>query len=214
MSGSLHEFMISLDKAGFTPEILQNVITSKGNKMAKTMYASITTKGMKQIVADRTAHLKLINSNVAVRAFEDTFNPTKHFCENKNIKYWLSDNFQKYVLNSAQPFSKAPAMSFSKYSLKADTTDKDIMEELGITDKLMTREEILQAIADLTSNQPKGESGTLLTNGYATIIGYMTCDDGAVRGVGVGWDADGREWGCGCGGLDGWGAGDEVLSRN
>ncbi|HEY4714939.1 MAG TPA: hypothetical protein VIH31_00320, partial [Candidatus Paceibacterota bacterium] len=110
-----------------------------------------------------------------------------------------------------------PEMSFSKHSLKETTYDKDIMEELGINEqsgKLMTREEILHTIADLTGKQPKGESGTLLTNGYATIIGYMKCDDGVVRAVFVRWDSDFREWRCFCSDLDGWDGGYKVLSRN
>jgi|SRR3990172_10448492 len=175
--------------------------------------------GIKSLAIAETKHLKLNNSNVVISALflmNDEFNPEQHF-KKGDVKYWLSDNFQKYVLNPAKPFSAISGMSFSKHSLKETTYDKDIMEELGINEqsgKLMTREEILHTIADLTGKQPKGESGTLLTNGYATIIGYMKCDDGVVRAVRVRWYSDNREWICYCRGLDGWFGGREVLSRN
>ena len=175
--------------------------------------------GIKSFAIEEIKHQKLNNSNVVVSALfkmNDEFNPDQHF-KKGDVKYWLSDNFQKYVLNPAKPFSAISGMSFSKHSLKETTYDKDIMEELGINEqsgKLMTREEILHTIADLTGKQPKGESGTLLTNGYATIIGYMKCDDGVVRAVDVCWYSAHRGWYCYCRDLDSWDAGFGVLSRN
>lgn len=37
-----HEFILALEKAGFTGDIVQQVINSRGNKMAKAMYAVAT----------------------------------------------------------------------------------------------------------------------------------------------------------------------------
>ena len=176
--------------------------------------------GIQSSAVEETKHLKLNNNNVAVAALNKAFDPQKHFTgggifSGNKVKYYLGDNFKKYVLNGAQPFSSIPEMSYSKYLLKETTYDKDIMEELSIAEqKLMTREEILHTIADLTSKQPKGESGTLLTNGNWTIIGYMKCDDGVVRAVYVFWYSFGREWHCSCYDLVLWLAGFEVLVRN
>ena len=36
-----HEFILALEKAGFNGDIVQQVINSRGNKMAKAMYASV-----------------------------------------------------------------------------------------------------------------------------------------------------------------------------
>lgn len=40
--GKTHEFMLSLKKAGFDDELIQQVINSKGNKHAKAMYGAVT----------------------------------------------------------------------------------------------------------------------------------------------------------------------------
>ncbi len=37
LSGKLHEFMICLDKAGFTPDLVQKIINSKNNFVAEKM---------------------------------------------------------------------------------------------------------------------------------------------------------------------------------
>lgn len=39
--GQMHEFLMSLKKAGFTDEIIQDIINSKGNALAKKMLAAI-----------------------------------------------------------------------------------------------------------------------------------------------------------------------------
>gem|GEM_PF-1273864 len=39
--GAMHEFALVLDKAGFTAALVQEVINSRGNKMAKTMLTSL-----------------------------------------------------------------------------------------------------------------------------------------------------------------------------
>lgn len=40
--GKTHELMLSLKKAGFDDELIQQVINSKGNKHAKAMYSAVT----------------------------------------------------------------------------------------------------------------------------------------------------------------------------
>ncbi len=37
-----HEFILALEKAGFTDDLFQEVISSRGNKKAKAMYAAVT----------------------------------------------------------------------------------------------------------------------------------------------------------------------------
>lgn len=159
--------------------------------------------------------MKLVDTNVVATGLAGEFDPQKHFNENKTVKYWKSDNFQKYVLNSAKTVKNLPEMNFSKHQLTETITDKEVMEHFQISEStgLMTREEILWTIASLTSKQPKGEAGALLNNAYVTIIGYMLCDDGVVRAVDVFWHSDNAEWCCRCDGLGRWDAGNELLSR-
>lgn len=132
--------------------------------------------------------MKIVDSNVAVSGLIfGEFNPQMYFNENKTVKYWKSDNFQKYVLNPAKTTNNLPEMSFSKYQFTETIYDKEIMEHFQISESkgLMTREEILWIIASLASKQP----GQLQNNGYATIIGYMLCSDGVVRAVRVSWSS-------------------------
>jgi len=160
--------------------------------------------------------INLLDSNVVVRELVEEINFQRHFTKNKNVKYYLGDNFVKQVLNPAKNIKRLPGMSFSKHQFTETIYDKEIMENFSIskTSGLMSREEILWTIADLTSRQPKGEAGALINDGNWTIIGYMLCDDGVVRVVCVRWDADRGVWYCRCRDLDGWCAGRGVLSRN
>lgn len=160
--------------------------------------------------------MKLKEQGIEIPELTEEFDPQKHFTENKKVKYWLGDNFKKYVLASAKKVSNLPAMSFDKHKFTETIYDKEIMEHFQISESsgLMTREEICRTIAYLTSKQPKGETGTLQTNGYSTIIGYMFCDDSVVRVVRVDWHSADAEWRCGCFDLGHWYAGNEMLFRN
>jgi len=155
-------------------------------------------------------------ASVSVAELTKKFDPKNHFTENKKVEYWLGDNFQKHVLKPTKTISSLPAMEFSKHQFTETIYDKEIMENFSISKSsgLMTREEILWTIAELTKKQPKGEAGILINNGYATIIGYMLCDDGVVRVVNVHWNAGTAKWYCYCNDLVRWNAGDEMLSRN
>lgn len=170
----------------------------------------------KKVFGTANPKINLLDSNVVVRELVEEINFQRHFTKNKNVKYWLGDNFKKCVLDSAKNIKRLPGMSFSKHQFTETIYDKEIMENFFIskTSGLMSREEILWTIADLTSRQPKGEAGALINDGNWTIIGYMLCDDGVVRVVRVRWHADDDEWSCYCDDLDGWRAGDELLSRN
>lgn len=132
------------------------------------------------------------------------------------MKYWRSYNFDEHVLDPAKAVSNPPEMNFSKHQFTELITDKEIMDHFQISKSsgLMTREEILWAIASLTSKQPKGEAGALLNNGHSTIIGYMICN-GVVRYVRADWVFGNARWYCYCNDLDDvWRAGNGVLSRS
>lgn len=173
-------------------------------------------KLMGKLVKSEHPKMKLTNPYVVATGLAGEFNPQRYFTENKNVKYWKSDNFNKHVLNPAKIISNLPRMNFSKHQFIKTIYDKEIMEYFQISEitGLMSREEILWIISSLTNKQPKGEAGALLNDGYATIIGYMLCDDGVVRVFSVYWDSGDARWGCYCRDLDGWNAGSEILSRN
>lgn len=169
-----------------------------------------------KLVKSEHLKMKLISPNVVAVGLAGEFNPQQYFTENKNVKYWKGDSFNKHILNPAKSINNLPEMNFSKYQFIETIYDKEIMEYFQISEitGLMSQEEILWIIASLTSKQPKGEAGALLNNGYATIIGYMLCDDDVVRVVSVSWYSDNAEWRCFCGALGHWHAGIEMLSRD
>ena len=43
--GKMHEFALALDKAGFNADLVQKVVNSRGNKLAKAMYVVINSGG-------------------------------------------------------------------------------------------------------------------------------------------------------------------------
>ena len=208
------------DFAGLQINVLQKLRTGNMTYEQFDWFANISyekrEKLMGKLVKAEHPKMKLVDASVVASGLSGEFNPQQHFTENKKVKYWRGDNFNKHVLNQAKHLSNFPEESFSKHQFTETITDKEIMEHFQISESagLMTREEILWTIASLTSKQPKGEAGALLNNGYATIIGYLLCDDGVVRAVNVYWGSDSAEWRCGCRDLDCWGAGSEMLSRN
>lgn len=198
-------------------KIRNGVISIVEFKKFLTMRSADRKKIFGVSVVSEHSKMKPTDPNVIATGLVGEFNPQQHFTENKKVKYWRGDNFNKHVLDPVRNVSDLPEMNFSKHQFTETITDKEIMEYFQISESsgLMTREEILWTIASLTSKQPKGEAGILLNNGYATIIGYILCDDGVVRVVIVYWNSDSAKWSCYCNDLgDAWGAGDEMLSRN
>lgn len=219
MSTKLNE-TTGYEIAGLTMDLMskirKDVISIIELKRFLAMKSSERRKIFGAPVIEEHLKMKLVDSDVVAAGIIGEFNPNQHFTENKKVKYWLSNNFQKHVLKPAKCLSNFPEESFSKHQFTETIYDEEIMKHFHIFESngLMTREEILWTVASLTSNQPKGEAGSLLNNGYSTIIGYMLCDDGVVRAVNVNWDSVGAEWYCDCGGLGDWNASDEMLSRN
>lgn len=206
--------------AGFIMECLTNILSFKqvsywlGHK-------SELKKRLQEVFGINTAKqehpkMKLVASGIEIPELVEETDFQKIFTENKKVRYWFGDNFKKHVLIPAKKVSNLPAMSFDKHKFIETIYDSEIMEHFQISKLagLMTREEIIRVVEYLTSLQPKGEAGTLQTNGCSTVIGYMLCDDGVVRVVSVDWFSGGSGWSCVCVDLDDWDAGSEVLSRN
>jgi len=158
-------------------------------------------------------NLKLIQTGITIPALNEQFDPQAAFVQKG---YWLGDNFKKYLLNATQPFGNLPEALVDKSVLKRNTTDKDIMADIAVseTEGLLSKEEILWRMHWLTQQQPNGKDGVLVNNGYATIIGYFMCSDGIIRVAYAFWISVSSKWYCRVLDLDRWNEGYEVLSRN
>lgn len=197
-------------------KIRKGVISILELKKFLTMKSSERRKIFGVPILEEHPKMKLVTQGIEIPELAKEINFQQYFTENKEVKYWLGDNFKKHILAPAKVVSSLPSISFDKHKFMETVYDKEIMERFQISESagFMTREEILWSIASLTAKQPNDEKGVLINDGYATLIGYMLCDDGFVRVVFVLWRSDYGEWICYCGGLGSWHADYELLSRN
>lgn len=121
--------------------------------------------------------------------------------------YYLGDNFKKHFGRKEEGASEATEIKVHK--LLEGSLDAPIITELG-----QTCEITLGQFFTLLSKQGKGESGPLLTNGWANIA-YIRDDEGKLWAVSAYWNA-GYGWLVEAYSVEyptRWGDGDRVLSR-
>jgi hypothetical protein len=137
----------------------------------------------------------------------------KFFVTGKNgtTKLLLSYNFKNIFLPLVADTIDYKGGKLEKLKLTKGCNDGQIKKERG--DILIQKpDDIASQIASLTSKQPKGEEGDLLSNDYANIFYFEK--DGSLFYVFVRWDSDGREWDCYCrqARSSAWAADVQVLS--
>jgi hypothetical protein len=122
--------------------------------------------------------------------------------------YYLGDNFEKHFGRKEEGASEA--VEIKVYKLLEWSLDAPIITELA--DKC---EITLGQFFSLLSKQGKGESGPLLTDGWANIA-YIRDDEGILWAVDAFWRADRGGWIVGAHSVerpDRWYDGRRVLSR-
>lgn len=158
-------------------------------------------------------HPKLLQfvTTVSVAALE-SFNATDHFkVDTKKAAVriaWIGDNFKQHFGHKVEGASKVAELKMSK--LTRASLDAPIITELGDACEIT-----LGQFFALLSKQGKGESGPLLTNGWANIA-YIRDDDGILWAVRARWRAGGGGWDVGANSVeypDGWSDGGQVVSR-
>jgi hypothetical protein len=138
----------------------------------------------------------------------------KHFVQNTDKKApvkisFVSDYFKECFYGKTEDVFGGSTLNYGK--LSRSSVDGPIIAELGGEAKSVTT---LTEIYSLMEVQPNGESGPLLTNGYANIF-YVRDVKGVLRAVGVCWSGGG--WYVGAGGVarpSAWDDGRQVFSRN
>lgn len=122
---------------------------------------------------------------------------------------YLGDNFTEWFLKKIEKPIAGTTLRY--YKLKKYSVDRLIIAELGGGTKAETT---LAEMFSLMEKQANGESGALLTSGYANI--FYVCDSaGVLRAVGVRWLGDG--WflsSCSVPYPDRWDEGLQFFSRN
>lgn len=121
--------------------------------------------------------------------------------------WYLGDTFKEKMLGKVE--HDISATTLTAQALTRDSLDAPILAELG------DRAEIFLAhVWDLLTKQANGESGILLTNGYANIF-YVRGTDGNLWAVSAHWHA-GCGWRVDAHSVErpsGWYAGGQVFSR-
>ena len=122
---------------------------------------------------------------------------------------FIGDNFKKYLLGKIEKGVQATTLAVD--TLIRASVDALIRAELGVRREITT----LAHIWELMKNQPSGESGVLLTSGYANIF-YVIGVDGNVWAVDVRWSSFYEGWYVHAYPVErpiGWGAGYFVFSQ-
>ena len=98
---------------------------------------------------------------------------------------YLSDNFEKFFLDKIEESIVKTTLCSNK--LLVSSVDDPIISELGGEEKIETK---LSHVFHLISQQPNGEKGVLLVNGWANIF-YVRDKNGNFCAVNAYWYGDG-----------------------
>lgn len=151
---------------------------------------------------------------VEVPATTEKFVAKKHFVKNTSKKArvkisYLGDNFTAWFLKKIE--KPIAGTTLRCHKLKKYSVDRPIIVELGGEAKAETT---LTEMFSLIEKQANGESGALLTNGYANIF-YVRDVSAVLRAVNVRWSDDG--WYLKASSVldpDRWNEGFQLFSRN
>lgn len=158
--------------------------------------------------------IKLITSGIIIDKPIDGYDFHQNFLFKKKVKYFFNEKFIKFILNAGGDDKEIIfLMKISRYNFIEKISDNEVMNHFQNYNivSLLTSKKILWIIESLTSKQSKGETGVLINNGAAVIIGYISCFDGVIRSVCVRWDSWNFKWNCYCNDLDYWDIGREIF---
>lgn len=135
-----------------------------------------------------------------------------HFKKNSSVVkfYGFGPSFEKRFMGKIEERAVVELLKYH-HDLQYGSLDADILADLGGKE---TAEVTLAGVFELLKLQPRGQSGTLFTDGYANIF-YVRDAEGELRAVNVRWIGDG--WFVNAPSVDDvrrWDPGDRVFSRN
>jgi len=187
--GEMHEFALSLDKAGFDADLVQKIVNSKGNECAENMYAALAGRAKL-----RPLILKLLSSDtpIIISACDGTHTLAKA----KNVfKSYISSDFKDWGLN--KPGKRTEETAVEVHEMVKDATFAQMFGSLGADlDKLCLTQHQIEIFCE-------DHSGWLRIDGYTTFFLFKEDERFFVAGVGVGSGGlgvdvdrleDGRVW--------------------
>ena len=148
-------------------------------------------KKLVKIVQQATSLLTLVSSTI-IPATAEPFHAKKKIVKDISDKAvpkisYIGDNVKAWFLKG-DGLIEAPMGESTLYYHKLERSSQDgpIIEALGGKDKAIST---FAQIHALMTNQPNGEKGVLLTNGYVNIF-YLKDVNGVLRTVSVYWYVD------------------------
>lgn len=208
IAGLVSEMLRIRDELGVTPEEFHVLFTPDGEAHLEKMIGGLKKKPIVEAVKQAVVVLAFV-ATATVPAIATPLDPNEAFQNHQGL--YVYGDFREYVLPALKSISSVPEAQFTLSSLALNASDLAIRNAIP-KNHLAEWYHILSFI----SQQPNGEKGVLLTNGYANIF-YMLGVGGQVFAVRVHWHSGNREWNVRAWGLDGngrWGAGSLVFSCN
>ena len=202
------------DLMDFSITDIIKAIDKKGEKITQhlrlVLNAIMTGQDLALIDVTKDGKLALLEPISTVNvAGTSKFVARDHFKlgEPKGVKIgYLGDDFKSHFLKKVE--ENVPQAQLKSRKLKQSSLDPPIITALGDN-----HETYLAQLWELLKAQPKGESGTLLTNGYANIF-YIRDADNILWAVRVYWGGDGWDVDASSvGDPYGWDDGDQVFGR-
>lgn len=154
--------------------------------------SSLYEKWAKDIVGSvfNLKHLKILEEGIKVRC--KGFNKKDLFSSTGPIKLYFGNNFQNLVLPEIADIIPASEKILSSLDLTESMHDFAIREEVGELN-VVSATEWAQEFIPLLLDQPVGQGGRLLSNGYSNIR-YVKLNSGKIVVVHAYWNADYRKW--------------------
>ena len=193
---------------GGDDESLRLILTDEA---VRKSVANILVNAGKPVVVPEKPKLLAPLDTVAIPATVEKFVVAKHFKDGTTdgVTCWVGSNFQSWF--DAKVEDPMSAVTLRGHQLLRSSVDGPIIAELGGEAKVETT---MSAIWALLKKQSKGQTGTLLVNGYANIF-YVRDAKGVLRAVGVDWNGGG--WGVAASPVEGpstWDGDGRVFSRD
>jgi len=200
--GTAHtQFMTVLNALGvalatilndFSIADLIKCLEKKGEKLTQflrlTLTALLTDQEVVIATSDGQTNVSSLLEPVSAAVVEPTkeFIAQEHFQigDSSGVKFaWFGDNFKKHFLKKVERNVEGATIKSNR--LKEASLDPFIIAALGLNYQTM-----LAHLFSLLKKQGHGESGFLLTNGYANVF-YIRDDEDTLWAVHAHWDGDG-----------------------
>lgn len=192
--GKAHEFFLALKKAGFSEELIQEVINSKDNAMAKKMLAAISLKKLEDNEGDSIKEIEAkAKANILsfpVQPTADYFIVNKRISTKVNKKSLIKISFIDYGFNRRfVRIIEQPSAGSIIYG--CDISEKGVDSPLYIAMNSQGKSPIMLAeIYQLLLAQPNGEDGIMLNNGFGNVF-FVGCQPGDKMAIVLFWNVAG-----------------------